>query len=178
MRATRAVVAIAVATAIALATAGAASGVAGANRHGRGIGSELAEVRRATAGYHRLSTALADGYVPFSLDPTRPDEPTCFDSADGGMGVHYVRNIDAILDPSDPEALVYELGDDGRERLVAVEYIIPSDLIDPDDPPELLGEELHPHSFLPVHILHAWVWKHNPTGTFADFNPRVGDCPA
>lgn len=30
---------------------------------------------------------------------------------------------------------------------------------------------------MPIHHdLHAWVWKHNPAGTFAQFNPRVS-CP-
>jgi hypothetical protein len=26
-------------------------------------------------------------------------------------------------------------------------------------------------------VLHAWVWKDNPTGVFQDFNPRVRLCP-
>jgi hypothetical protein len=30
---------------------------------------------------------------------------------------------------------------------------------------------------MPVHYdLHAWVWKRNPAGTFAMWNPRV-ECP-
>jgi len=38
---------------------------------------------------------------------------------------------------------------------------------------------------MPMHILvpavgfyihHAWVWKHNPAGMFADWNPEV-TCP-
>ena len=137
--------------------------------------SDLAEVRSATARYQRLEAALDAGYVPFSLEGT--DVPTCFDSPTGGMGVHYVRNIDATIDAADPEALVYELEPNGRQRLVGVEYIIPADLVDPANPPELFGHEFHPHSFLPVWILHAWVWKHNPDGMLADFNPTVGQCP-
>ena len=38
--------------------------------------------------------------------------------------------------------------------------------------------ELHLNENLGVYVLHAWVWKYNPNGVFADFNPRVGDCPA
>jgi len=140
-------------------------------------GPDLAEVRQATAPYHRVSVALDDGFVPFSLDPEHPEEPTCFDSVHGGMGVHFVRNIDAVLDPADPEALVYEVTANGRLRLVGVEYIIPTEFVDPAEPPELLGNELHEHSYLPVYVLHAWVWRNNPTGMFADFNPQVGLCP-
>lgn len=139
---------------------------------------DLQELRAATGRYHTLSQALTDGFLPFSLDPENPDEPTCFDSAAGGMGVHYVRNIDDTLDATDPEALVYEIDADGKLKLVAVEYIIPEGFVDPANPPELFGHELHAHSFLPVWILHVWVWEANPDGIFADFNPRVSDCPA
>jgi hypothetical protein len=138
---------------------------------------ELREVKRATARYHSLRTARADGFSAFSLDPNNPDVPTCFDSPDGGMGVHFVRHIDDVLDPNHPEALVYEVKRKGRVKLVAVEYIVPEEFVDPDDPPMLFGEVLHHHPFLPVYILHAWIWKANPDGVFADFNPRVDACP-
>lgn len=152
------------------------SGIAQA--HSGGIHPrDLHDLRAATARYHTLSQALADGYVPFSLDPANPDEPTCFDSADGGMGVHYVRNIDDILDATDPEALVYEIDAHGKLKLVAVEYIIPAGFVDPANPPELFGHALHAHSFLPVWILHVWVWQANPDGILADFNPNVAACP-
>lgn len=139
---------------------------------------DLHELRAATARYHTLSQALDAGYVPFSIDPSNPNEPTCFDSAAGGMGVHYVRNIDATLDAADPEALVYEIDADGKLKVVAVEYIIPASFVDPTNPPELFGHELHAHSFLPVWVLHVWVWEANPDGIFADFNPNVAACPA
>lgn len=138
---------------------------------------ELKKLREVTAPYRSVDAALADGFVAFSLDPDNPNTPTCFDSPDGGMGVHYVRNIDGIVDAKDPEAMVYEVKRNGKLKLVAVEYIVPDTEVDPDNPPELFGQEFHPHSFLPVYILHVWVWKKNPSGTFADFNPRVGPCP-
>ena len=152
---------------------------AAANAHESTIPwTQLREVNRATAKYHSLRTARADGFAAFSLDPDNPDVPTCFDSPDGGMGVHFVRHIDDVLDGHDPEALVYEVERNGRSNLVAVEYIVPEEFVDPDDPPMLFGEMLHHHPFLPVYILHAWIWKTNPDGVFADFNPRVGSCPA
>jgi hypothetical protein len=140
--------------------------------------AELREVKRVTARYHSLRTAQRDGFAAFSLDPNNPGVPTCFDSPDGGMGVHYVRHIDDVLDANDPEALVYEVERNGHVKLVAVGYIVPEEFVDPDAPPMLFGEMLHHHPFLPVYILHAWIWKTNPDGVFADFNPRVGACPA
>jgi hypothetical protein len=171
----------AVIIALAAALIGGPGSIAGAAQPGKSaehsVGSELAVVRRATARYHRLDAALADGFVPFSLDASEPDTPTCFDKAGtGGMGVHYVKGIDAQLDPASPEAMVYALTPDGP-RLVAVEYIIPEGFVDAANPPEMFGQEFHPHSFLPVYILHAWVWNNNPAGMFADFNPKVGPCP-
>jgi len=137
--------------------------------------SELTTARHASAKYHDLSKALDGGFVPFSIDPA--EEITCFDGPSGGMGVHYVRNIDAVVDAADPEALVYEVRPNGKLKLVALEYIVPAEFVDEADPPELFGQQFHPHSFLPVWILHAWVWSPNPSGMFADFNPSVGSCP-
>lgn len=139
--------------------------------------NELTELKRATANYHKVDNALRDGFVPFSLDPDDPETPTCFDSGTAGMGLHYVRNIDGIVDANDPEAMVYEVRPNGQTRLVAVEYIVPETDVDPANPPMLYGHMFHKHSFLPVYILHVWVWKANPDGLFADFNPNVTLCP-
>ena len=154
---------------------------------GHSIERQFAALRAATAPYHRLSTALADGYSAFTI-PTSvggkstvglglPGDPSCFDSASGGMGVHYVKGIDGTVDASHPEALVYAIGEHGRLQLVAVEYIVPDSLVDPNNMPMLFGQMFHHHPYLPVYILHVWAWKHNPNGMFADWNPRVGACP-
>ena len=157
----------------------------GAHGEGSGVGRDLARAAKATARYHRLPKALHDGFAPFAIPmevggtllSIGGQDITCFDSPDGGMGVHYVRNIDDVLDPKDPEALVYEVRENGRLRLVALEYIIPEGFVDPNDPPMLFGRMMHHHSYLPVYILHVWIWKWNPDGLFADFNPRVQPCP-
>jgi hypothetical protein len=158
--------------------------------HGGQTGSEarrdLAEAAKVTAKYHRIREAIRDGFVPFAIPEEvggtlltiRGEDITCFDSPAGGMGVHYVRNIDDVLDPGDPEALVYSVGRDGRLTLVALEYIIPEGFVDPASPPVLFGQRMHAHPYLPVYILHVWIWKWNPDGMFADFNPRVQPCPA
>ena len=151
------------------------------NRH------QFAQLKKATAPYRKVSHALADGYQAFAIPPSvggipttglgLVGDPTCFDDPAGGMGVHYVKGIDGTVDVTHPEALVYEVGEHGHLRLVAVEYIVPDNLVDPANPPVLFGQQFHHHEYLPVYVLHAWVWKHNPSGTFADWNPRVGNCP-
>lgn len=149
-----------VALAMSLVAASAAAATAGA---------ALDEVRTATARYHSVTQAERAGYVEF-LD--------CFDSAAGGMGQHYVNvdALDGVVDPLAPESLVYEIVD-GRLKLVGVEYIVPGGFVDPSNPPELFGEHFHENTALGVWVLHAWLWKANPDGVFADFNPNVGACP-
>ncbi|MEO6124152.1 MAG: hypothetical protein ABIR32_10625 [Ilumatobacteraceae bacterium] len=149
---------------------------------------QFAQLRNATTPYHRVSNALADGYTAFNIPQSvggtataglgLPGDPTCFDNHVGGMGVHYVKGIDGIVDPTHPEALVYSVGENGRLNLVAVENIVPDSLVDPANMPTLFGQMFHHHPYLPVFILHVWVWRHNPSGSFADWNPRVGACPA
>jgi hypothetical protein len=142
--------------------------------------SEADDVRMATGAYHSLDAAVADGFVPFDLEGGV--DATCFDSESGGMGIHYVRNIDDTVVTTDPEAMVYELTPDGGTRLVAVEYIVPQEFVEDEagtvvSLPSVLGQDFHKHAFLPVYILHAWVWDENPDGFFADFNPNVTPCP-
>ena len=156
-----------------------AYGKSGLDREDR---KQLVELYKTTAKYHRVSNVVNDpGFGPFSLELT--DQPTCFDDVSGGMGVHYVRNVgDGEIDPANPEALVYEVTQSGRLRLVAVEYVAVQALF-PDGPPELFGQQFTPKSFtfadggeLEIYKLHVWIWKWNPNGLFADFNPRVRDC--
>jgi hypothetical protein len=109
----------------------------------------------------------------------------CFDSADGGMGQHYVDGSiidDGIADPLRPEALVYEVDgstvfDVGGSKLtlVGVEWVEVGAAS--DTPPVLFGEAFHYNSNLGVWALHAWTWRDNPDGMFADFNPEVAECP-
>ena len=84
-----------------------------------------------------------------------------------------------MLDPLQPEAFVYEPLPNGKLHLVAVEWIVPSELWDAehDDPPTVLGQELGIlNPALGWYILHAWVWKPNPSGMFNNWNPDV-TCP-
>ena len=92
------------------------------------------------------------------------------------MGIHYVNGdyiADASVDIGKPEAVMYEPQADGSLALVAVEYITH------EGPAQLDG---HLFSFVgapnrygldPFYELHVWAWRDNPTGTFADMNPKV-----
>jgi len=131
--------------------------------------SQTAALRRATAAFHNIDTAMAAGWT---------DEITgCLESADGGMGYHYVNFdllLNADLDPLRPEALLYEPQRNGSLRLVAVEYVIPSSFLPSTaPPPSVLGQELHFSEANQAWILHVWLWRHNPSGMYADWNPRV-----
>jgi hypothetical protein len=140
---------------------------------------ELAQVNLATAAYQDVEAANEDGWdILFTPDETDPNS-ACFDHPDlGGMGVHYVNGdlLDGALDATQPEALVYEVTPDGL-KLVAVEYVVPDAAWDADQPPSVLGRDLHFNEALGLWALHAWIWKDNPAGMFADFNPKVRPCP-
>lgn len=162
----------------AMAVPSAASATPSASSAGQ---AELAEVRAATAGFHKVDVAERAGHqlgyiAPFLLDHCIA-HPT-----DGAMGYHYFDHDgihDTELDPRHPEGLVYEPGPNGKRRLVAVEWIVPVSLWEAagnTEPPSLLGHELHVlNEALGWYILHAWVWKPNPSGMFEDWNPDV-DC--
>ena len=101
----------------------------------------------------------------------------------GAMGYHYgnTKIFDATVALLEPEVVIYEPEKNGRMNLVGLEYIVPLDawqaaqhnLNDPTDVPQLLGQKFTRHSFLPIFKLHIWLWRHNPSGTYADWNPKV-----
>jgi hypothetical protein len=143
----------------------------------RGSGSELATVRAGTARFHDFSVAGDAGYGPLH---------TCTDeeSGLGAMGQHYVRGDlvgDTVFDLSNPEVLVYEPMPNGRQRLVAVEFVVfqePWDAIS-SDPPTLFGRDLalvpspNRYGVPSFYQIHVWLWKNNPRGMFNDWNERV-----
>jgi hypothetical protein len=126
---------------------------------------QLAALRQATVKYHDVRAAEADHYLR-TLD--------CFDSEAGGMGQHYidVPRIDGVVEAGRPEAMVYQVRPGGRLQLVAVEYIAPETA----PRPTLYGQQFHHNTVLGLWVLHAWIWKANPAGVFADYNPDVPDC--
>jgi hypothetical protein len=150
-------------------------GHAQATHGGRLAKSQLAALRGATARFQRLEVALDEGYTAFG---------GCFADPNGagGMGYHYVNNAlvaDPAVDPLRPELLVYERKPSGTYKLVAVEWITfvsAWHAAGNASPPSLFAQEFHINPTLlqePFYLLHAWIWKHNPSGMFADWNPTV-----
>ena len=97
------------------------------------------------------------------------------------MGVHQVNTslLDGTIDATAPEALVYEPRNDGSLKLVALEYVVFQADWKGSSPPELFGKTFvlipSPNRFgLPAfYALHAWLWKPNPSGLLATWNPNV-----
>jgi len=133
------------------------------------VARDLAALRRATAPFHQFRTATAAGWSAKITD--------CMtDPAAGGMGFHYGNTalIDGSVQVESPELLLYEPDKNGGLSLVAVEYIIPYTAHSRDaDPPVLFGHEFLRNDVFQLWGLHAWVWKDNPSGMFANWNPRV-----
>ena len=97
----------------------------------------------------------------------------------GGMGFHYgnVGLIDGSVQVDQPELLLYQPLENGRLKLVAVEYIIPYTFVPRDAPaPVLFGQTFSQNDTFQLWGLHVWAWKENPSGLFAPWNPRVS-CP-
>ena len=51
-------------------------------------------------------------------------------------------------------------------------YVIPKSEWTSDREPELFGRKLELNAF-DLYALHVWVWENNPSGLYADWNPRV-----
>jgi hypothetical protein len=56
---------------------------------------------------------------------------------------------------------------------VAIEYIVPIPMWSGSEPPSLVGQEFERNDALGLYALHLWLWRHNPNGMFADWNPKV-----
>lgn len=144
------------------------------------VASRLAAVRAATAKYHDISKALADGY---QLGYKGAASGCVANPGVGAMGYHYF-NWAKMEDPSiidgDPEVLVYYTGEDGTLALGAVEWVVPKTLWEEagnTEAPVVFGQSLHIlNPVLNWYVAHAWLWKRNPAGMFADWNPDV-ICP-
>ena len=139
--------------------------------------ADLAAIRNATAKYHDVNTAIADGYGPFYI---------CTDKEGvGTMGQHYVKGPlvgDPAVDPLRPEALVYEPQKDGGLKLVAVEYVtFQADwhAAFGEGTPSILGRPMiavgagNRYGLPPFFERHVWLWSPNPLGIYEDWNPSV-----
>ena len=182
---------------------GLAAGVAMATRPAASVEPDLAAVRAATERFRDVNVALADGYVrdPMNMCETAPmmGKPAEL----GVMGIHFFRpdllGITAPPSPrvngngrhtdfTKPSILIYEPQADGSLALVAVENLVfikaweeAGNTKPPsfqgvvydrmvDDPATSVDEA---HHFEPHYDRHVWLYRDNPNGIFAQFNPNA-----
>ena len=163
----------------------------------------LDEVRAATERFRDVNVALAEGFIRDPMDSCETALMMGRPAAEGAMGVHYFRpdllgvsgppnpRVDGTgthTDFGNPAILIYEPQADGSMALVAVENLVfiaaweaaghtapPSfhglayDRME-DDPATELDEA---HMFAPHYDRHVWLYRDNPNGVFAPFNPAV-----
>jgi hypothetical protein len=138
-------------------------------------------VRNATAKYVDINVAFKDKFVVAT--PCVSGEDT------GAMGVHLVlpsrlSPTSVLLEPTQPQALIYEPMADGSWRLVGVEFIVLESAWAASNPPANTGPALqgnllnyiaYPNRYgLPAfYEMHVWAWQDNPKGSYADWNTRV-----
>lgn len=161
---------------------------------------EIAAVMAATEKYKDVAVAEAEGYVrhPFCIVATSEGQPQQL----GGMGYHYFRpdllgitaeepRVDGNGTHEDwmqPAILLYEPQQDGSLVLTAIENLIWVKAwaeAGHDTPPEFHGNQYYymidnpetpideAHGFQPHYELHWWLYRDNPSGAFAPFNPAV-----
>ena len=163
----------------------------------------LEQVRAATERFRDVDVALAEGYVRDPLDLCDTAEMMGRPAEEGVMGIHFARpdrlgitgppnpRVDGTGTHTDflqPSILIYEPQADGSLELVAVENLVfvdawnaagnrerpsfqgrPYDLM-ADDPATTVDEA---HMFEPHYDLHVWLYRENPRGMFAQFNPNA-----
>ncbi|KAB2885761.1 MAG: hypothetical protein F9K34_04475 [Albidovulum sp.] len=164
---------------------------------------DLAEVRAATERFRDVNVALAEGYVrdPGNMCDTAPmmGQPAEL----GGMGIHFFRPDLLGLSgaPSErvygdgthtdflrPSILIYDPHADGSLQLVAVENLVFKEAWDAagnSEPPKFHGVPFdtmkddpatavdEAHMFAPHYDRHVWLYRENPNGVFAQYNPTV-----
>jgi hypothetical protein len=156
-------------------------GVVGATQATHATGRvSLDDVRGATGRYHSLVVATRH----YGILKDKNGIACIANPGVGAMGVHYVNGelvgsgeVNALT----PQALVYEPEPNGHLALVAVEYVTFQAQWDAthNARPTLFGQRfmLTPEGNrfgLPAfYSLHAWIWKDNPNGMFAMWNPNV-----
>ncbi|MGO4571877.1 hypothetical protein [Microvirga sp. 2TAF3] len=163
----------------------------------------LAEVHQATERFRDVNVALAEGYLRDSGDVCDTAEMMGKPAELGAMGIHFFRpDLLGITAPPnsridgngthtdfwEPAILIYEPQADGSLELVAVENLVfrkswhaagnstlPTfhgvayDTM-ADDPTTAVDEA---HMFEPHYDRHVWIYRENPNGVFAPFNPNV-----
>jgi len=165
--------------------------------------AELTAVRAATDRFRDVKVALAEGYVRDPGNLCDNAEMMGRPASYGAMGIHFFRpDLLGITGPPNPRVngtgthtdftkpsiLIYEPQKDGSLELVAVENLVfrkaweaagnsapPTFMGVPydhmfDDPKTAIDEA---HMFEEHYDRHVWLYRSNPRGMFAQFNPNV-----
>ena len=142
----------------------------------RSDGMNLVGAKATTAKYRSVARAVADGYIPTGA---------CVAAPAGGVGYRYVNPKlagDSVVEPTRPEVLLFAPGPSGKPQLVGLEFWKTDgdqNLGTSDDRPAMFGQRfegpMQGHKpGMPIHYdLRVWLWKKNPKGLFAQFNPQV-----
>jgi len=164
---------------------------------------DLATVRAVTERFRDVNVALAEGYIRDPMNVCDTATMMGRSAGLGAMGVHYFRpdllGISAPPNPrvsgsgthtdfNKPAILIYEPQADGSHQLVAVEnlvFIKAWEAAGNKAPPTYQGQSFNKmeddpathvdeaHMFEPHYDLHVWLYRDNPSGLFAQFNPNV-----
>lgn len=166
------------------------------------VQAELDALRASLERFRDVEVALAEGYIPDPMGICDVAEMMGRPAELGAMGIHYFRpdllgitgiepRVDGTgthIDFAQPGILLYEPQADGSLELVAVENLtfkraweaaghtappsfagVTYDLM-ADDPDTEIDEA---HMFEPHYDRHVWLYRDNPNGVFAQFNPAV-----
>jgi len=133
-------------------------------------------VRENTERFKDVTVAERAGYTLTFGCVSGPDS--------GAMGLHYV-NFDlvgkGVLDPTQPQIVIYEAQPDGRLKLIGADFLVDAAQWNANHttPPQLMGQLFHlfdaPNRFnlAAFYTLHVWAWKDNPNGAFVNWHPNV-----
>jgi hypothetical protein len=164
---------------------------------------DLATVRASTDRFRDVNVALGEGYVRDPMNLCDTAEMMGQPAELGVMGIHYFRpDLLGITGPPNPRVngtgthtdftrpgiLIYEPQADGSLQLVAVEnlvFIAAWEAAGNTARPTFLGREYNlmaddpatsvdeAHMFEPHYDLHVWLYRENPNGLFAQYNPNA-----
>jgi hypothetical protein len=163
----------------------------------------LDQVRAVAEKYQDVKAALADGYIEDPSGMCETADMMGKPASLGAMGIHYFRpdmlgitappnpRVDGTgtyVDFHKPAILLYEPQADGSLKLIGVENLVfekawhaaghkdaptfrgvPFDHM-VDNPATKVDEA---HNFMPHYDRHVWLFRKNPNGVFAQYNPDV-----
>lgn len=124
---------------------------------------------------------LALGDLESALDAGYETAGRYVRTDEGALGEPFYNRDVTDLSPTQPHAVVFDLTDDGGYEPLGLKWFAPAD--DRDEPPSLFGREFDGPiqtgiAGVPEHYaLHAWLFRDNPEGTFALYNPAVEPAP-